>query len=159
VAALLLWLRTPYRCVSAPGAQRLRECAHLANFSRTLGFPYYPRYVHHVFGSARTWQISQELLVFHIIRVTCTMSSGVRAPGKFFKNSWFSVLSALRTPCLRECAHRANFSRTLGFQYFPRYVHHVFGSVRTGYVILRTDGFHKLLDRCSVAPRPSPYPQ
>jgi len=47
------------------------------------------------------------------------------------RNCCFSVLVALRAPCLRECAHRANLSRTPGFAYFPRYVHHVFGNVRT----------------------------
>ena len=127
--SVLFALRTP----------RLRECAHLANVAGTLGFPFSPRYVHHVFGSVRTFQDFLEISSLSILlalRTPClrecahhvfgsvrtlkiflkslafpyhTMSSRVCAHGKFLRNSWFSIFSALRTPWLRECAHRARY--------------------------------------------------
>ena len=60
-------------------------------------------------GVREPGSFSEELLLFCTFRAAYTTSSRVCAPGKCRRNSWFSIFSALRTPCLRECAHRARY--------------------------------------------------
>ena len=89
---------------------------------------------------------SKELLLFCTCRAACTMSSRVCAPGKFVKNSWFCIFSALRAPCLRECAHHVFGSvRTLNiFLKSLAFPYHVFASVRTWQISQELLVFHFL---------------